>query len=89
MPAIAPGLLTLFQKREKRMMGPKVAPKPDHAKETTSNITLFSSQAITMPNTVMSRRTALETCIICLSVAFFLITLPKIFLETAEAAISR
>ena len=63
-PAMAPARLTRFQNREKRMMGPKVAPKPDQAKETTSKMMLFSSQAMAMPTRAMATRTTRETTII-------------------------
>ncbi len=50
MPAKAPARFVRFQKREKRMMGPKVAPKPAHAKDTTLKMMLFSSSAMITPN---------------------------------------
>ena len=88
-PAMAPARFTRFQNREKRMMGPKVAPKPDQAKETTSKMMLFSSQAMAMPTTAMAMRTMREMRMICLSVASFFTTPPKRFLATAEVAMSR
>ena len=39
-PAIAPHLLQRFQKSAKSIIGPNVAPKPAHAKETTRKIEL-------------------------------------------------
>ena len=47
-PAIAPGRLIRFQKSEKSIRGPNVAPKPAHANDTILNIALFSSSAITI-----------------------------------------
>ena len=46
MPAMAPDLVTRFQKSEKSMMGPKVAPNPAQANDTTLNMILSSSRAI-------------------------------------------
>lgn len=73
MPVIAAILVTLFQNKEKSMMGPNVAPKPAQAKETTLNITLFSSKAIIIATSATIRRVILETIKTCLSVASFLI----------------
>ena len=88
-PAIAPALLTLFQKSENKIIGPNVAPNPDHANETTSKITLFSFHAIAIPTAVITRSIILESFITCLSVASFLIIPSKRFFETAEAAMRR
>ena len=71
------------------MSGPKVAPKPAHAKDTTWKITLFSSNAMTMAMAVMINRVILETSMTCLSVAFFLITPWNTFFANAEAAMRR
>ena len=87
--AIAPALVVLFQKREKSMMGPKVAPKPAQAKETILKITLSLSSAMTAAITAITQRVILETHITCLSVAFFLNTPWNMFLETEDAAISK
>ena len=88
-PAMAPAMLVLFQKREKSISGPKVAPKPAQAKDTMVNITLFSSRAIRAAMTAISARVILETHITCLSVASFLIIPWKIFFDTEEDAIRR
>ena len=57
-PAIAPYLLDLLQKRERSMHGPKVAPNPAQAKDTTlktelsgfqARIKAISAMAITVP----------------------------------------
>ena len=72
MPAMAPALVVLFQNRENSIIGPKVAPNPAQAKETMLKITLFSSQAITIPIRAMSSSTTRETRMTCLSVAPFL-----------------
>ena len=45
MPAMAPYLLQRFQNREKRTIGPKVAPKPAQAKETTRKMELLGFRA--------------------------------------------
>ena len=89
MPAIAPALLVRFQKREKSISGPKVAPNPAHAKDTIWKITLFSSIAITIPIRVSASSVMRETSMTCLSVAFFLQTPWKMFFANADAAISR
>ena len=89
MPAIAPALVVLFQNKEKSMIGPKVAPKPAHAKETILNITLSLSRAITAAIIVITTRVILETHKTCLSEAVFLKIPWKIFFDTDEAAIRR
>ena len=89
MPAIAPDLVMRFQKREKIIAGPKVAPKPAQAKETTVNITLFSSKAITMERRAITSKVILVQYRMVLSEASFFSRPWKIFLEKAEAAISR
>ena len=42
-PDNAPSFVILFQKSEKIIRGPNVAPKPAQANDTTVNITLFLS----------------------------------------------
>ena len=49
MPLIAPQRLQRFQNRAKSMTGPKVAPKPAQAKETTRKIELSGSLAKIAP----------------------------------------
>lgn len=72
-PAIAPDLVTLFQKSEKRMIGPKVAPKPAHANDTTLNITLFSFNAIIIAIIDIITNVILDAYNTVLSEAFLLI----------------
>ena len=88
-PAIAPALFVRFQNRENRTIGPKVAPKPDHAKDMNSKMTLFLFDEITIQKIFIRISKILETCITCLSDAFFLTIPSKMFLETADAAIRR
>lgn len=88
-PAIAPALVVLFQKSDKIMSGPNVAPKPAHAKDTTWNITLRSSKAIIMPNRDIARSVIRDIIIICLSVASLLIIPLKISRDSADEAMSR
>ena len=71
-PAIAPGLLMRFQKSDNNISGPKVAPNPAQAKDTIWKITLFSSNAITIPTAARTKRVIRDTIITCLSVASFL-----------------
>ena len=71
-PAMAPDLVALFQNREKRIIGPKVAPNPAHAKETTLNITLFSFNAMIMAIKAMIISVILVVRNIALSEASFL-----------------
>ena len=70
-PAIAPALLIRFQNKENSISGPKVAPKPAHAKDTILNITLFSSNAINTAITAIARSAILDIVITCLSLASF------------------
>ena len=88
-PAIAPALVVLFQKREKSMMGPNVAPKPAQAKETILKITLSLSSAITAAIIAIMQRVIRETHRTCLSEASFLKIPWKMFLDTDDAAIRR
>jgi len=75
MPAIAPALVVLFQNNENSIIGPKVAPKPAHANDTTLKITLFSSNAMIIPNNETSSNVIRETIITCLSVASYFNTI--------------
>lgn len=72
-PAIAPALVTLFQNRENKIIGPKVAPNPAQAKDTTVKMTLFSSIAIIMAIIDMRIRVTLDIYSTCLSEASFFI----------------
>ena len=65
MPAIAPARVVRFQKSEKSMIGPKVAPKPAQANETRLNITLFSSHATITPTIEIATRTLSPEVIFC------------------------
>ena len=86
---MAPARLMRFQNRENRTSGPKVAPKPAHAKETMVKITLFSSSAMMTATSVMTSSAIRDMVMTCLSEASFLNRPWKIFLEKAEAAIRR
>ena len=89
MPAIAPALVTRFQNKENSIIGPKVAPKPAQAKETTMNITLFSSMAMIMEQIAIIIKVILVQYRTVLSEASFLNIPWKMFLEKADAAISK
>jgi len=71
-PAIAPALFSLFQKREKIISGPKVAPKPAQAKETIRKMMLFSSKAIIMAIAAMTSKVIQVTNKTARSLASFL-----------------
>ena len=89
-PAMAPVRVVLFQKSEKSMIGPKVAPKPAHAKDTRVKITLSSFHAIITPTSAITIRMTLDNHITCFSVAFSFLIIPlKMLTETAEDAIKR
>ena len=88
-PAIAPAFVVRFQKSEKSISGPKVAPKPAQAKETSLKITLFSLSARIIAIMAIAPRVILVAHITALSLAFLFITPLKIFFAKAEAAIRR
>ena len=88
-PAIAPARVVRFQNSENSIIGPNVAPKPAHAKETTLKMTLSSSQAIAMPISAITIKMMRDTHITCLSEAPFLNTPSYRFFENAEEAINR
>lgn len=72
------------------MIGPKVAPNPDHANDTISkNNAVFVPRNADTDKRDEKKYYALKTRMTCLSVASFLMMPSKRFLETAEAAISR
>ena len=50
MPAMAPCLFVRRQYSANSVSGPKLAPKPAHAYDTTLKITEFSSHATKIPN---------------------------------------
>ena len=63
-PASAPLRLDLRQKRASSMVGPKAAPKPAHAKETTRKTELLGFQARIMA-TAATPTTVARAAIIC------------------------
>ena len=58
-----------FQKREKSISGPKVAPKPAHANDVMPKIVLLASHAMNMEISVMATIEMRETSMICRSLA--------------------
>ena len=84
-PAIAPALVVFSQNSEKSMIGPNVAPNPAQAKDTTLNMTLFSSSAINIATKDMQRSVILVTRSTALSSASLLISPWYMFLDKEEA----
>ena len=87
-PAIAPGRVARFQNREQIMRGPKLAPKPAHAKETIPNTELSGSLAMIRPNIATTITVALAAIMLALCESFKWKVSCKIFCETLEEAAS-
>ena len=85
MPAIAPYLLVRLQYSEVSISGPKDAPRPAHAYETTWKIEEFWSNATTMPKMNMTSSVMRATIITWRSVALRCSSPRKMFSPTAEA----
>ena len=71
------------------MMGPKVAPKPAHANDTTFEDDALFIQAMMIPITEMTSKVMRETSMTCFSVASFLNIPLKISRDSADEAMSR
>ena len=68
-PAIAPCLLERFQNSAQRTIGPKVAPKPAHAKDTISKTELSGLDAMNTAITEIATTATLATIIVVLSLS--------------------
>ncbi len=77
-----------FQNSENNITGPKAAPNPAHANETTSNTELFGLSAIIAPIIAITTTVALETHIISLLSAFLRTKPLKKFCDTLDDATS-
>ena len=69
-PAMAPHLLQRFQNRPKSITGPKVAPKPAHAKETMRKTELLGSSANRKPRTATQITVTRATIMLFFSLSF-------------------
>ena len=85
-PAIAPHLLQRFQNSENRTMGPKVAPKPAHAKDTTRKMELVGSSANRMPQMATQITVTRATIMLFLSLSSMPSTPRMMFWAMALAA---
>ena len=85
MPAIAPYLLVRRQYSEVSISGPKEAPSPAHAYDTTWKMEEFWSKATTIPKMNMTNSVIRATIITCRSVALRCSNPWKMFSATAEA----
>ena len=86
MPAIAPFLLERLQKSDRSMTGPKVAPKPAHAKDTIWNTELFGSDAKMTAMIAMMRTVLLASFIAVFSLIFICRKSLIIFCEKLDEA---